>query len=62
MSLPACPNSIRMIILNPVPTNPDQAPAIKYNVPMSLWLQDHSHFNLKFSTYLKIYINFMAST
>ena len=37
-----------MIILNPVPIIPDQAPANKYNVPISLWLHDHNHFTLKY--------------
>ena len=37
---PPCPSSKRIIILNPVPTMPDQAPEIKYNVPMSLWLHE----------------------
>ena len=33
---PDCPNSNRIIILNPVPIIPDQAPANKYKVPISL--------------------------
>jgi hypothetical protein len=32
-----CPNSARIKILNEVPTIPDQAPKIKYKVPISLW-------------------------
>jgi len=35
-----------MIILKPVPIMPDQAPANKYSVPISLWLQDHNHLIL----------------
>lgn len=27
-----------------MPTIPDQIPKIKYNVPMSLWFVDKSHF------------------
>lgn len=43
MKAPAVPNSKRIIILNLVPIIPAHAPAIKYKVPISLWLQDHSH-------------------
>ena len=46
MSEPAWPSSSRIIILRPVPIIPDQAPAIKYNVPISLWLHDHNHLIL----------------
>jgi len=53
IKLPACPNSIRIIILRPVPTIPDHMPANKYKVPISLWLQDHSHLMWFIST--KIY-------
>ena len=42
---PGWPNSIRIIIERPVPTMPAQAPANKYKVPISLWLQDQSHFS-----------------
>jgi len=31
------------MILNEVPTIPAQAPKIKYNVPMSLWLVENNH-------------------
>jgi len=31
-----------MIILNPVPTIPDQTPEIRYSVPMFLWLQENN--------------------
>lgn len=57
MRAPGCPNSSRIIILRPVPIRPPQAPAIKYKVPMSLWLQDHNHF-----TYAIIYINMSNMT
>ena len=40
-----------MIILNPVPIIPDQAPANKYNVPISLWLHDHNQLKLKLVIY-----------
>ena len=40
---PGFPNSIRISILSPVPYIPLHAPAIKYQVPISLWLQDQLH-------------------
>jgi hypothetical protein len=36
MNVPGRPNSARISILKEVPTIPDQAPKIKYNVPISL--------------------------
>jgi hypothetical protein len=36
-------NSARINILSDVPTIPDQAPKIKYRVPMSLWLVENNH-------------------
>jgi len=32
---------------------PAQAPAIKYKVPISLWLQDHNHLIFSLLIYLK---------
>jgi len=43
---PGWPSSIRISILSPVPNIPAQAPVIKYNVPISLWLHDHNHLAL----------------
>lgn len=43
---PGCPSSIRIKILNLVPSIPDQIPNKKYNVPISLWLVENSHFNI----------------
>ena len=40
---PGCPNSARIKILKEVPTIPDQAPNIKYSVPISLWLVENNH-------------------
>ena len=40
--LPGWPNSVRIITLMEVPTNPAQTPKIRYNVPISLWLVDHN--------------------
>lgn len=40
---PGCPNSVRIKILRDVPTIPDQAPRIKYKVPISLWLVENNH-------------------
>ena len=42
---PGCPSSRRIRTLKAVPTIPDHAPDNKYKVPMSLWLQDQSHFS-----------------
>ena len=42
---PGWPSSIRIIILKLVPIIPDQSPVNKYKVPISLWLQDQSHFS-----------------
>lgn len=42
----ACPgndNSILIITLNAVPTIPENAPNIMYNVPMSLWFVLNNH-------------------
>jgi len=41
IKLPGALNSIRIIILNEVPTTLAQAPKIKYNVPISLWLVEN---------------------
>lgn len=40
---PGVLNSKRIIILIAVPIQPDQAPRIKYKVPISLWLVDINH-------------------
>ena len=40
---PACPNSIRIIILIEEPIIPLQIPNKKYKVPISLWLVEKSH-------------------
>jgi hypothetical protein len=40
---PGWPNSARINILSDVPTIPDQAPKMKYKVPMSLWLVENNH-------------------
>lgn len=42
-NLPGCLNSIRINLLNPLPTIPAQIPNKKYNVPMSLWLVEYNH-------------------
>lgn len=42
-NLPVCPNSIRIKTLIAVPTIADQAPNIKYKVPISLWLVEYNH-------------------
>lgn len=43
MRLPGCPNSARISILRAVPTIADQAPKIKYKVPISLWFVENNH-------------------
>jgi len=40
---PDCPNSNRISTLKAVPTSADQAPKIKYMVPMSLWFVENIH-------------------
>lgn len=40
---PGCPNSARIKSLSEVPTIPDQAPKMKYKVPISLWFVEKSH-------------------
>jgi hypothetical protein len=40
---PGFPNSARINSLRDVPTIPDHAPKMKYNVPMSLWLVENNH-------------------
>ena len=41
-NLPGCPSSVRISSLIDVPSIPDQIPKIRYRVPMSLWLVEHS--------------------
>jgi len=55
---PGFPNSKRMIILKVGPiSSPTQAPAGKYKVPISLWLQDSNHYFLKYITILQTSLN-----
>ena len=37
---------------------PDQAPVNKYNVPISLWLQDQSHLEIEYLWFPAILIYF----
>lgn len=41
-NVPGCVSSMRIRILKQAPTRPDQAPNIRYRVPMSLWLVENS--------------------
>jgi hypothetical protein len=43
MKAPGCPSSRRIRRLKAVPTMADQAPKIRYRVPMSLWLVENIH-------------------
>ena len=44
ISEPGLPNSARISKLREVPTMPDQAPKIKYRVPISLWFVENNHW------------------
>jgi len=45
-------NSERIKRLKDIPTIPDQAPKMKYNVPMSLWFVENNHL---FDYFNKLY-------
>ena len=41
---PVVPSSMRISNLREDPSIADQAPKIKYNVPISLWFVENNHF------------------